>query len=456
MLLQYSVKNFLSFKDEVTLSMLATKRKSQDRTLDEGAVLSVMSDLDVLKCAVIYGANNSGKTNLVKSLKFLKRLVLDSSKESRAKTEIEVTPFLLSPDTETGASSFEVIFIQGSYLFQYGVSVTRERIQKECLSRRALKKGGVTVELFDRDVDSIKVGKAFKEGRGLEARTRSNALFLSVCANFDGPLSTEVTEWFTRLKIISGVNDVMPLAWTAGRLDSPEYGEDIKNLLKAFDLGIDRFEAGEEIPGIKFQGVEVSVENAEASEPAAQAQAAVLESLLKGVQSVPSRKIISIHKMYDAEGEFVREVSFDLKMHESEGTKKLVALAGPLVDTLKSAHIVFIDEFESRLHANVTKAILRMFNTSKGNPNGAQLIAVTHDTNLLNGDILRRDQIWFAGRDGLGRSSLRSLVEFKVRNDASFEKNYLEGAYGGVPYLREELSAAPKRARKNRLKQREI
>lgn len=438
MLIQYTVKNFLSFKDQVTLSMVASKRKSKDPLLDMGAVWPLTDDMQLLKCAVIYGANNSGKSNIIKSLLFLKQFILDSSKESRANDRIKVSSFSLNPETEKSPSSFEIIFSKNRYMYQYELSVSQNQVEIEKLSRRALKKSASTIQLFSRDQGNISINnKAFKEGKGLESRTRSNALFLSVCANFDGPISSEVTEWFSRIGIISGLNDANPLAWTSNRLNDPEIGEYIQQLLRVFDLGIDRFEAGEEIPGFRIENIEHAATNS--AEMPTQENMAAVTAALAALRRKPSRKIISYHKMYTEKGEYVRDVPFDLIANESAGTKKLVALAGPIIDTLRSASLMIIDEFDSRLHANITGTILKVFNSTNTNPNGAQLIAATHDTNLLSGDHLRRDQVWFTGRDSLGHTSLTSLVEYRVRNDASFERNYLSGDYGGIPFLRPEL-----------------
>jgi len=436
MLIQYSVKNFLSFKEQATLSMVASKRKSKDHQLDEDATWSLTEDLKLLKCAVIYGANNSGKSNLIKSLHFLKQFILDSSKESRVNENIQVSPFLLNSETEHEPSSFEVIFVKEKYLYQYELSVSRERVESERLSRKALKKNAVTTELFSRTLNVIESKKGFKEGKGLEGRTRPNALFLSVCANFDGPIATSVLSWFSSVGIVSGLHDAAPLAWTASRLDNPEFGNSIQQLLKVFDLGIDRFEAGEQIPGIQIEAEQATL-NEKSTAPE---EVAALTAMISSLNRNPSRKVISYHKMYSEAGEVVRDVPFDLNTNESAGTRKLVALAGPIVLTLQTARVIVIDEFESRLHAKITGAILKMFNSQVGNPNGAQLIAATHDTNLLSGEHVRRDQVWFTGRDGLGCTSLRSLVEYRARNDASYEKNYLDGDYGGVPYLRPDIA----------------
>ena len=126
---------------------------------------------------------------------------------------------------------------------------------------------------------------------------------------------------------------------------------------------------------------------------------------------------------------------FDLDEHESEGTKKLFSLSGPLVDTLRRGDVLIIDEFDARLHPLMTKEIVRLFNDPLRNPKHAQLVFATQDTSLLDNQLLRRDQIWFVEKDRQGASYLYSLAEFKVRNDATYEKDYIHGRYGAIPYL---------------------
>ncbi|EFM2218351.1 ATP-binding protein, partial [Escherichia coli] len=147
--------------------------------------------------------------------------------------------------------------------------------------------------------------------------------------------------------------------------------------------------------------------------------------------------ISTTHNRFNDEGVFVDTINFELNENESEGTKKLIALAGPLMDTFDNSYILFIDEFDARLHPLITKQIVRMFNSLDINKNNAQLVVATHDTNLLDKDELRRDQIWFAEKDSLGGSHLKQLVEYKVRNDASYRKGYFEGDFGAIPMLGE-------------------
>lgn len=143
----------------------------------------------------------------------------------------------------------------------------------------------------------------------------------------------------------------------------------------------------------------------------------------------------TIHKKFDKEGKQTALEIFDIDSHESEGTKKLFSLAGPLMDTLKNGRILFIDEFDARLHPLITYEIIRLFNSNKTNPKNAQIIFATHDTNLLSNKLFRRDQIWFAEKDKGGATHLYSLAEYKVRNDASFENDYIQGKYGAIPFI---------------------
>jgi len=163
----------------------------------------------------------------------------------------------------------------------------------------------------------------------------------------------------------------------------------------------------------------------------------VPEQLRKFIMDQGGNKtnIFTSHKKYNADNECVGDEIFDLDLNESDGTRKIFSFSGPLFDVLKHGKVFIVDEFDARFHPIITQAIVRMFHDKNLNPNNAQLIFVTHDTNLLNNKFFRRDQIWFMEKNKYGAADLYSLVEFKVRNDASFEKDYFSGKYGGVPLL---------------------
>ena len=157
---------------------------------------------------------------------------------------------------------------------------------------------------------------------------------------------------------------------------------------------------------------------------------------IKKEQEDNSRILVS-HKQFNAEFNAIeRPILLDLDAHESEGTLKLYELSPFIYKALEQGTALIIDEFDARLHPRISKKIIEIFNDPRTNPKNAQLLVVTHDTNLLSANLFRRDQILFVEKDKYGASHLYSLAEFKgVRNDASFESNYLMGRYGAVPFL---------------------
>ncbi len=422
MLVQFTVENFLSFKDPATLSMAASKRRSKNKSLDVNATFEGAFGIKLLKSATVYGANASGKSNLISAVRFMKRFVIESSKESLADDKILVKPYRLSEETESKPSKFEIVFIKSGALYQYEFSADHSLIQEERLTRRS-QKTNVDQVLFSRIGNEYTIEKSFSEGKGLQKKTRKNALFLSVCANFDGQISTEIIRWFRNLRVISGLSDSGYLNFTIDQLEDSVAGKKIGDLLKDFDLNIERFESNTIKQSLALDG-----EIPEDLRPLADA--------LKNMKETTVKKVSTYHRRFDSEGVEAGEVAFDLKSDESEGTQKLVAMSGPLVDTLENSYVLLIDEFDARLHPIISKNIIKLFNCAEVNSKNAQLIVATHDTNLLDHDLLRRDQVWFVERDYFGASHLTSLVEYKgVRNDASFEKDYIIGKYGAIPVL---------------------
>lgn len=172
--------------------------------------------------------------------------------------------------------------------------------------------------------------------------------------------------------------------------------------------------------------------------PLIQFAMALKRHVLDEVKSGPDMPIYrakTTHKVFDANEQLVGNTVFDLMEQESQGTRKYFYLAGLLIDVLDKGKVLIIDELEAQLHPFLTRSIIKLFNSSATNPRNAQLIFTTHDTSLLNKDFFRRDQLWFTEKDRYGASDLYSLAEFKVRNDASFDKDYVNGKYGAIPFI---------------------
>jgi AAA15 family ATPase/GTPase len=407
MLQQFTVANWASFKDEMTLSLEA----SPD-TEHEESVIDVCGTR-LLKSAVIYGANASGKSNLMTAMNFLKMFVLTSSRETQVEEEIQVEPFRLSTECDGKPSHFEIIFFQDNTKFRYGFEADNLRIHSEWLFSSSSSR---EAELFTRTEGKIESNpERFKEGKGLEEKTRPNALFLSVVAQFNGEISAAILKWFRNLGFITATRNPA-LRFTIDRLKDPVFAERILEMSRVADLGIASLETK------LFLYTDADVSNfPEASR----------KSIVGKIKNVGLK---TIHKKFDSDNKAVAPVEFDLEKNESEGTKKYLAMTGPLIDALEDGKVLAVDELDARMHPLLSRAIVSLFNSPKNNKR-AQLIFATHDTNLLSRVFFRRDQIWFTEKNSYGATSLYSLSEIKVRKDASFGKDYILGKYGAIPFI---------------------
>jgi AAA15 family ATPase/GTPase len=415
MLIEFSIGNYRSFKDKVTFSMKAANIVAQDTKTDEHNTFVVDDKLTLLKSAAIYGANASGKSNLAKAMKFMKWFMINSSKETQSTEPIGVEPFALSTETETQPSLFEIVFILDDKTYRYGFEATQKNIVSEWLFYVPKKR---QTRLFERNYQEFNISENF-QGQDIQSKTRENALFISVAAQFNVETAKKILEWITKkIQIMSGLNTYSN--YTVKCLEAGhDNREEIIQLIKNLDLGI---------RDIRVTEREVTLN-----------PLLIPEELLKEVKSATvkatSRTIMTMHQKFDSQGNFISLESFDLDNQESEGTKKIFSIAGLLIDTLKKGNTLIFDEFDARLHPLMSKAIVEMFNSQETNYKNAQLIFMTHDTNLLNNKLFRRDQIWFTEKNKYGATDLYSLVEYKISNDASFESDYIKGKYGAIPFI---------------------
>lgn len=423
MLIEFNVGNYLSFKDIVNFSMIATPIREHKDT----HVFQTSQDLKLLKSAVVYGANASGKSNLFKAIAFMSNFVQNSSKDSQAEEKINVEHFRLSTETEKKPSYFEVSFIQNQTRYRYGFEVTTSRVMNEWLFYAPKKQ---EVLLFTRNQDSFEISNHFSEGRELDKKTRPNALFLSVVAQFNGEKSIDILKWFKKVNNISGLDDSYKNTvtnWLERKIftDSTQK-ENFLELMKIADVGIE---------DIRINKREIDLELL--PQDVKKLFLSYKEKYGDQVKMSSITTIRTLRKKYDSNNNVTAFEEFEMDKQESHGTQKLFSLLGPILDALHNGKILIIDEFDSRLHTLLTRFIIKFFNSEQRNPLNTQLIFSTHDTNLLGKDIFRRDQIWFTEKNRYGATDLYSLVEYKVRNDASYEKDYLLGKYGAIPFIGE-------------------
>lgn len=424
MLLQFSIKNFRTFKEKATLSLIASNYDKETRE-HENIVINENFGLRLLKSAVIYGANASGKSKLLDAFAFMRYFVINSSKESQKGETIEVEPFRLSTVTENEPSEFEIIFVHNKVLYRYGFEATTEKIVSEWLYHKPKTK---EVELFYRDGSIFNIHeRSFTKGNTVvkEGLVRDNALLISVAAQFNEKTAINVLDWFKRLKTLSGLNESGYQGFTMGKAESSEHKHKILELLKAADLGIQ---------DIKMQKLDIDSLPKDLPKE-------LKDKLIREIKEDNAEffsDVSTTHRKFDVNKKAVSFEYFSLENDESSGTSKFFALTGPILDVIENGYTLVVDELDSKLHPNLVCKIVSLFNSKEFNKKNAQLIFNTHDTNLLSSGLFRRDQIWFTNKNKYGEAKLYSLADFKsdeVRKNDPFEDNYIKGKYGAVPFL---------------------
>ena len=424
MLVQFSVKNFRTFKEKASINLIASNYDKDTRELDN-VYNDSKFEFRLLKSAVIYGANASGKSKFFEALNFMKYFVISSSKDSQKGDEIDTEPFRLNSESENLPSEFEVIFTHNNVLYRYGFEANKNNVISEWLYYKPKTK---EIELFYRDEDSFEThARNFTKGKTIikEGLVRDNALLLSVSAQFNDTISIEVMDWFKELKTISGLNESGYRGFTLSKTDDPNQKVKILNLLKAADLGIQ----------------DINLEKIDLSNLPKDMPKELKDRITKEVNEDKKEilsDVLTSHKKFDSNKKAIDFVDFSLFDDESSGTKKFFALTGPILDVIENGYTLIVDELDSKLHPNLVCKIVSLFNSKELNKKNAQLIFNTHDTNLLSSGLFRRDQIWFTDKNKFGEAKLYSLADFKsdeVRKSESFEENYIKGKYGAIPFL---------------------
>ncbi len=428
MLLEFQVENYLSFKEIAKLSMIASSSILKKELVDS---LIILDNINVLTSAAIFGANASGKSNFLNAIGFMKNFIFESAKESTFGKEIDVKHFKLSEDTANKPSTFEMTFMiknMSNYtpkkhiVFRYGFQLDRYRIKTEWLFARFT---SLESKLFTRVEDDIQIGDKFKEGKQVYKTVGSinkTTLFLSLIANIKGdnaPLTGMVMNWFRDLRDITAIANSNFFGITADLMNNKKAKNEILKSLTIADMCIEDIIINKKKLDFNQLPMEIKQEINE-----------------KKLEEWFSLSLKTFHSKYNSKKQPIEKVSFDFEKEESDGTKKFFAIIGPILSALNMGLVLVIDEIDARLHPNLCLMLISLFNSKKINKKNAQLIFASHNTLIMNKNILRRDQIYLIEKDKYGVSDLYSLLDYKkVRNDASYNKDYLMGKYGGVPYL---------------------
>ena len=420
MLIRFSVENFRSFKSCQTLDLTAVKTCKE--WVNENTVETAQGR--ILRSAVIYGANASGKTNLLMAMERMRTLMLFSIAIDKTQNGLWNEPFLLNNYSHSEPTTFEIDLLVAGRFFNYGFSlvggVNTYEVEREWLVEIERKKevplflrvkavsnsDGLCSSQFEINAEKMPYAK------GLEQRTRADALFFTVASQFAEPVCQQIAEYIRNSWItISGVNHDAMGTLTAQRLgETSQTATAIRQLIRNADVGIQ----------------DIAIGN--------------------------GGRIQTIHHVRNREMAIIDRVMFDLLGAESQGTKKLFDLAACIVDSLRDGHILVIDELDAKLHPLLMRRLVVLFNDPKTNPNNAQLIFNAQNIDLLGYKVLppgrkrkttrlRRDQFYFVEKDNQEASHVYSLIEFKneegqkIRNDNSFDKEYMQGEYGAVPFV---------------------
>ncbi|GBR75137.1 hypothetical protein AA700_0407 [Acidiphilium acidophilum DSM 700] len=413
MLVEFRVKNFRSFRDEAILNLVA----SRDKTNEETAVMATgnKSVPRLVRTAGIYGPNAGGKSNLVRAMQLLRGIVKDSA-TLQAGQPINVQPFRLDPVATEQPIEYEITFLLDDVRYQFGFRLTPHKILSEWL---IVYKSTQPATWYDRNFDQHTQKYDYKfsaqllgaKGVWCEA-TRENALFLSTAVQLNSEQLRPVFAFLTNgLVIFENGSGPVP-DYTISHI-ARNKADSVREFLSAADTGI------ADIRLIKRQGFMGTMKV-----DLATGQFEPLPAEPREI-TVPTFE----HKANSGSAEF--------DFHdESEGTQKLFALAGPVFEILERGQVLIVDELDRSLHALLVRQLIGMFQNPDLNQKGAQLIFTTHDTSLLDGELLRRDQIWFAEKDEDQASHLYPLSDFSPRKGEALERGYLAGRYGGVPILR--------------------
>lgn len=418
MIIEFVFENFRSFKKECRLSMVAAGIKEHEESL------LAFGKMNLLPAAVVYGANSSGKSNVLKAMMRMKAMIVKSIRLNPS-DELPYEPFLLDEISQKKPTSFELSFVIDDVRYRYGFEYDNSSIISEWLFEKL--NGQREYNLFFRSDSEFEISnKLFQEGIGKNQSTANNRLFLSLVAQLNGIKSQKIMSWFSSFNVISGLKTEDYENYTIEKLHNHDEQYDmIQTFYRGLQLGFK----------------ELTVVEREIDETMLQRLPDQVKDALSQLKDKTIVQVISHHNVYDVSGNVIGEIVFDKDGKESEGTKKIIELSGPIFDTLLNGKTLVVDELDAKLHPFMTRSILQLFMDPKINSKNAQLIFATHDTHLLDLAYLRRDQIWFTEKDDTEASDLYSLVDFKddngnkVRNDSSWEKNYINGRYGAVPFL---------------------
>lgn len=414
MVIEFSVANFCSFDHIQTLSFRATKLDSLNEQVESNNVV-LSDDQRFLKIVGAYGANASGKTNFIKALSFFKEMV-SNSLVAEGLSAIGVNPFRQSAGSKLRPSYFQMVLSLEGKKFRYGFTVDNDAdIGSEWLFGPA---GKNETYYFKRTKDDVQINAEwFEEGSALpKDNLRPDALFLSFCSSYNGTISKSIRNFIFRDVTVDG------RIGRRGGSRTPVFSAGLYSVTNRLlesgnqDLVLNWLKE----VGLTYNGIRLP-----------QSEAGF------------SNSVFLLKNIFDESGSVVGQVEMDLHNDESEGTRKFYTYIGRLYRKFQAGGLYVCDEIDSNFHPSLLQKIIRLFQNPQVNKANAQLLFTSHDTNLMDPGIMRRDQFYFAEKNLYDATKLYSLADLKgIRNNADFARQYLAGLYGALPVLGDYLEEA--------------
>ncbi|MDQ1266894.1 MAG: uncharacterized protein QG635_2047 [Bacteroidota bacterium] len=422
MILTFTVGNYRSFKDFQHFSMIATNLKDEHE--DNIFTPEDCDDLRLIKTSFVYGANASGKSNMIMALLALRQYVVNST-DLKLGDEIQYfEPFLLDVSSFQKPVFFEIEFIPSNGVrYKFTLRFNKRDVEYE---RLVFYPNQQEALLYERTGDDVKFGSQLKgKKKNISNELIHNNLFLSKAANSNHSHLKEIYQYFRNNLIFhTKVESKGYLHSLTSNKLWKQNRETFKELLTFFLLAADS-----NIQSIDFRS-DLDIESQ------IKIPDNLPEIMKKEIMAQLSPTPVIMRKKYDKD-RIIGEVDFDLN-EESSGTVKMYDLATNIIEALYTGSALVVDELDASFHPLLSEFVINFFNNKHTNPNNAQLIATTHDTSLLNPELLRRDQIWFSEKKKDGSTILFCLAIFdknKVRKSTPFDKWYLRGEFGGVPEI---------------------
>ncbi|MDN5212981.1 AAA family ATPase [Fulvivirgaceae bacterium BMA12] len=418
MLSRIAIENFRSIKNRIEFSLEATSFKEHYNNLVE------INSKKLLKSSVVYGPNASGKSNLLMAFTAIDFLVLRSANFTPNQEIGPYEPYLLDAASKNSSVKFELEFYIEDILYTLYLEYTSKEITREELIFRPKKQPSIIYSRINKA--PISFGEYYKgERKSIEKKLLSNQLFLSKAVLDNVEILIPVFEFFqdklSSFPFFEGFRENKYQQLYAERLADPndiDFNRKFNRIICAFDTGIKK---------VQSELVDWNENPLPDEFP---------DSLAQKIKEDYKYKIKTIHDIYEND-QVIGETNFDIRM-ESTGTQNLLVSAGIILDALEDGSILIVDEFEKNLHPHVTKSLIRLFHNPELNDKNAQLIFATHDMSQLDGDIFRRDQIWFVEKNEKGESDLFSMADISgVRSNVPYDKWYDSGKFGATPIINE-------------------